>query len=123
MMNRAQDWVNKNVPYNQKGSHDGYRTDCSGFVSMAWGLAKPGMTTRNLDTVTKPISRNDLQPGDALLLKGTHVVLFGGWTDASKTHFTVYQEPSSGRNAEAKTSSYSYWEGKGYQPIRYNGAQ
>ncbi len=33
---RGQDWVDKHVPYNQGGSHDGYRTDCSGFVSMCW---------------------------------------------------------------------------------------
>jgi len=33
---RGQDWVDKHVPYNQGATHDGYRTDCSGFVSMAW---------------------------------------------------------------------------------------
>lgn len=38
IMQKAQSWVSKYVPYNQKGSYEGYRTDCSGFVSMCWGL-------------------------------------------------------------------------------------
>lgn len=36
IISRGQDWVDKHVPYSQTGSHDGYRTDCSGFVSMCW---------------------------------------------------------------------------------------
>lgn len=40
---RGQVWVDKNVPYNK--TYDGYRSDCSGFVSMCWGLPKPGHTT------------------------------------------------------------------------------
>lgn len=36
IISRGQDWVDKHVPYSQSGTHDGYRTDCSGFVSMCW---------------------------------------------------------------------------------------
>jgi hypothetical protein len=36
MIARGQSWVDKHVPYNQQGSYEGYRTDCSGFVSMCW---------------------------------------------------------------------------------------
>jgi hypothetical protein len=36
MISRAQDWADKHIPYNQGGTYDGYRTDCSGYVSMAW---------------------------------------------------------------------------------------
>lgn len=42
---RGQVWVDKNVPYSQTGTHDGYRTDCSGFVSMCWQLPKDGPST------------------------------------------------------------------------------
>ena len=31
---RAQAWVDKPVPYSQAKYHLGYRTDCSGYVSM-----------------------------------------------------------------------------------------
>jgi hypothetical protein len=31
---RAQDWVNRHVPYSQTGSYGGYRTDCSGTIEL-----------------------------------------------------------------------------------------
>ena len=54
---RAQNWIDNHVPYNQEGMHDGYRTDSSGFVSMAWALAKPGLTTANFHTVSHNIGK------------------------------------------------------------------
>ncbi len=88
MIARGQDWVDKHVPYSQSGTHDGYRTDCSGFVSMCWELPKPGHTTSTLPGVSTSISKAELQNGDALLCPGTHVVLFAGWSDSSRTHYT-----------------------------------
>jgi len=32
----AKTWLNPPVPYSQTAYHNGYRTDCSGYVSMAW---------------------------------------------------------------------------------------
>ena len=66
MISRGQDWVNKKVPYSQNATHDGYRTDCSGFVSMCWELAKPGLHTWTMHEVAHNISKNDLQAGDAM---------------------------------------------------------
>ena len=47
MLDRAFDWIHRAVPYCQctSGAVGGYRTDCSGFVSVAWGLPPPGRTT------------------------------------------------------------------------------
>lgn len=87
MLARAQDWVDKHVPYNQQGSYDGYRTDCSGFVSMSWELAKPGLTTSTLHTASSNITKDQLLVGDAMICEGHHVVFFGGWSDAGKTHY------------------------------------
>ena len=83
---RGQDWVDKNIPYNK--TYDGYRTDCSGFVSMCWQLSKPGLTTSTMGGVSHSISKNDLQPGDALLCEGKHIALFAGWSDSTKAHYT-----------------------------------
>ena len=33
---RAESWLHPPVPYSQTAFRDGYRTDCSGYVSMAW---------------------------------------------------------------------------------------
>jgi hypothetical protein len=57
MISRGQNWVDKHVPYNQGGSYEGYRTDCSGFVSMCWQLPTPGHTTSTLPTVSKTINK------------------------------------------------------------------
>ena len=84
---RGQDWVDKHVPYNQGGSHDGYRTDCSGFVSMCWELSKPGLTTQTMHTVSHSITKSELLEGDAIICESTHVLLFEKWSDSSKTHF------------------------------------
>lgn len=88
IISRGQDWVDKHVPYSQSGTHDGYRTDCSGFVSMCWQLSKPGLTTSTMGSVSHSISKNDLQPGDALLCEGKHIALFAGWSDSTKAHYT-----------------------------------
>jgi hypothetical protein len=86
IISRGQSWVDQHVPYNQ-GTKDGYRTDCSGYVSMCWQLPTPGHTTSTLPSVTATISKGELQPGDAILCPGTHVILFAGWATGN-THYT-----------------------------------
>jgi len=49
--------------------------DCSGFVSRCWGLTTH-YTTRDLPSISTPISRNELKRGDILNGPGVHVVLF-----------------------------------------------
>jgi len=44
---------------------DGYLRDCSGYVSMAVGLAGPGVETAGLAARSKPIQMNDLRAGSA----------------------------------------------------------
>jgi hypothetical protein len=110
---RAQLWVNARLPYCQSANHahdadkscastctrtepaawDAYRSDCSGFVSWAWGLPPPGRTTGQFGDVSTSIGGNDLQPGDALVNPGKHIVLFGGWTNASHTAAVLQEEP------------------------------
>ena len=75
------------MPYNQGGTYDGYRTDCSGFVSMCWELSKPGLTTQTMHTHASNISKDQLLHGDALNCDSEHILLFAGWSDSSKTHF------------------------------------
>lgn len=96
---RAEQWLPQPRPYSQQAYSDGYRTDCSGYVSMAWRLS-PGLTggtnTTGLAQVAHPITRDELQPGD-VLLKLTpethrHTVLFDGWTDPSHTTYWAYEQ-------------------------------
>ena len=87
---RGQSWVDQHVPYNQ-GKHDGYRTDCSGFVSMCWELARPGLTTFTMHTVAHNIEKGALAPGDAMNCDSRHIVLFAGWTDGSQSKYVAME--------------------------------
>jgi uncharacterized membrane protein YgcG len=63
---------------------DPYRSDCSGFVSWAWGLSAPGRVTSEFapfdTTVSKTIQASELLPGDACNRNsGGHIVLFEKW--------------------------------------------
>ncbi len=71
--------------------------DCSAFLSKVWGVARH--TTDTLASVSHPITKDELQPGDALNLitardpEGDgHVRLFERWADAAHTKMYVYEE-------------------------------
>ncbi|MER6528448.1 peptidoglycan-binding protein [Streptomyces sp. NPDC001508] len=127
IINRAKTWVAAQVPYSTSTYwSDGYRQDCSGFVSMAWHL--PGNEwTGSLGKFGVKIKKEELQPGDILLFhnsadpqKGSHVVIFGGWTDYTHTYYTAYEQtrPHTRRMA----TPYSYWSNSDkYIPYRYKG--
>ncbi len=129
----AKSWTAIAVPYyGHDGApltYNGYRTDCSGFVSMAWGLSKQygGLSTRDMASpkVAHQITKAELLPGDVLLDANEHVVIFGGWTDASRSHYTAYEEV--GPTAWCALESvipYPYWPvGLHFAPYRYNGIQ
>ncbi|MER8101506.1 hypothetical protein [Kitasatospora sp. NPDC094016] len=92
---RAQFWYGKNINYDQGGSYPdssgrGYRTDCSGYVSMAWHLGTSANTQGLADSFTYQISRSDLMPGDILNSYYDHVILFEKWDDAAHTTFSYY---------------------------------
>jgi hypothetical protein len=127
IISRAKTWVAAQVPYSMtKYWSDGYRQDCSGYVSMAWGL--PGNEwTGSLAQFGVKIARADLQPGDILLFhnptdpsKGSHVTIFGGWTDASHTHYLAYEQTPPHTRAQA--TPMAYWTNSDkYVPYRYKG--
>ncbi|MFF2628640.1 FG-GAP-like repeat-containing protein [Kitasatospora griseola] len=94
VISRAQYWLDKGLTYNQGGSYPdssgrSYRTDCSGYVSMAWHLGT-SLTTQSLPGYSTEISRVDLKPGDILNSFYDHVILFEKWDDAAHTKFSYY---------------------------------
>jgi hypothetical protein len=99
VMARATKWVKKRVPYSQRRHYKGYRQDCSGFVSMAWGL-KRSYTTRTIARKARRISISSLKPGDAVLRRGRHVSLFGGWKDKSRRLYWAYEQTTWGSHAK-----------------------
>ncbi|MER5861799.1 peptidoglycan-binding protein [Kitasatospora sp. NPDC002040] len=124
---RAQRWVDQQVPYSMSSYwSDGYRQDCSGFVSMAWGLGS-SQTTWTLPDYATRIGRSELQPGDALVYNnpanpgaGSHTVVFGGWTNAAQDQYLAYEQTRPGTRKRA--TPYAYWSNSGsYVAYRYRG--
>lgn len=113
---RAQSWVDAPVKYSQSKYHLGYRTDCSGYVSMCWKTGT-SWSTRSFHAVTKRIKTSQLLPGDALLKKGYHIRLFYGWTDATHTQYVAYEAGTT--VAVCRIHSIADDLHAGYVPTRY----
>lgn len=126
---RAQKWVDAKVPYSMNAYwSDGYRQDCSGFVSMAWNLGG-NEWTGSLASFAVRITKSELQSGDILLFhnpanpeKGSHVTIFGGWANAARTQYVAYEQARP--HARRQTTPYAYWSnGSRYLPYRYKGVE
>ena len=80
IITNAKTWLNPSIPYSKSKYHtDGYRTDCSGYVSMAWELGT-SETTSTLTNYATPITKDELKAGD-VLLSGSHVLIFDSWAN------------------------------------------
>ncbi|MFJ8350266.1 peptidoglycan-binding protein [Streptomyces sp. NPDC094153] len=127
IVGRAKRWLDARVPYNMSRFwRDGYRQDCSGFVSMAWNLPR-NEWTGSLGRYAVRITKEQLQPGDILLFhnpanpqKGSHVVLFGGWKDRRHISYVAYEQVRP--HTRRITTPYAYWtNSKRFVPYRYKG--
>lgn len=129
-------WRGGPVPYNQGHYLDGWRTDCSGYISMAWNLRDGRGRQLNYNTdgmlrggtgypgpVVHPIAWNDLRPADAIGFLGAgsagdagHVMLFDKWGNAAHTAYWVYEQSGDGgTHHRAHPVGYNH-----YKPYRYN---
>lgn len=130
VLQRAATWLTaKNgrpVPYSQSRYFQGYRTDCSGYASMALELGKPGTNTVGLASrsISRPIAMKDLKPGDLVIdAKGTnttrHVVIFEKWNDAAHTSYTAFEQSGDG-GTHHRTRTYGLKAGSEYSAYRPN---
>jgi hypothetical protein len=119
--------VRHDIGYSQTAYTDGYRDDCSGSVSAAWGLPKPGTNCIGLmgSSISHRVTKDELQPGDALICN-SHVALFGGW--ANSEHSQYYALEDNGvEGTVAHVIPYPYFSHNGktdggtYEPYARNG--
>jgi len=106
ILERGIGWLEAGVIYNRSGSFQGYRRDCSGFVSMAWeykdspytGLLPPFV---NGTYAVELGSLDDLAPGDAVNKTFRnpygHVMLFAGWAAADHSQLYFLHHYSTGK--------------------------
>ncbi|GGO49640.1 hypothetical protein GCM10012287_27460 [Streptomyces daqingensis] len=131
VINRAKKWLTANggkqVPYSQSKTWGGYRTDCSGYVSMALKYGKPGTNTVGLasSSFTKKIKMSQLKKGDLIIdAKGSnttrHVVIFEKWTSSAKKSYRAYEQRG-GHGTDHSTRSYGLGndEYDAYRPKKY----
>ncbi|KPI08143.1 hypothetical protein OV450_8545, partial [Actinobacteria bacterium OV450] len=127
MIERAQYWLGKGIPYNQGGSYTdssgrSYRTDCSGYVSMAWHLGSSPNTT-GLYSYSYEIPFSDLKPGD-ILDSDAHVFMFEKWDNPEKTSFSYYTFGHTPvEHVTGASSTAASWDGhprSTYTPRRYD---
>ncbi len=128
---RGKTWVDRRVPYGQHRSYQGYRTDCSGFISMAWNL-KTSVTTGTLAgdrSLTTPIPRSQLRPGDILVRYDRayqHAVLFVKWSANDNGNHRValiYHEASPDRGTVAEYENLSNSHYGPYKAYKYRNAR
>ena len=120
-ISRGFTWLDANVPYSQSKTHGGYRTDCSGFVSMCWQAGTPGQTTSTFATNRKfdfLSSYNELLPGDAIDDPGHHIVLFLGWDDSAHTGACVLEQASTASDMQFRVRTTSSLKSGGFKPLR-----
>lgn len=124
MIARPETWhphTSQRVPYSQRKSHGGYRTDCSGYASMALALPKPGPNTVGLAsrTYSTRIAMSQLQKGD-LVIDATgsnttrHVVIFEGWVNSmTKKSYWAYEQRG-GYGTDHRVLTYGLSKGSQY---------
>ncbi|KAL0222186.1 hypothetical protein RCL1_002040 [Eukaryota sp. TZLM3-RCL] len=123
MLSRARRWIDLGITYSQQRQYEGWRTDCSGFVSMAHGgIPKPGDTTSTFISRghAKWINKSELAPGDLLLSPGKHVLMFVAWADSGKTKYSAYEMTPP--KAISRVTPYPYWPNSSsgpYKPARF----
>jgi hypothetical protein len=94
--------------------------DCSGFVALCWGLKSHAYSTRNLRDIAGRPRYNwftDMQPGDALVKPGDHVVLFAGYNPDGTPN--VYEASGSASRVIYHKSPWSRFVR--YYPLVYKG--
>jgi hypothetical protein len=115
VIKRANHWIKKKVRYSQSSYYQGYRRDCSGFVSMAWKL-RGSYTSSSIRGVARRISASRLKPGDAVRRSG-HVEIFGGWKNKRKRTYWALEESNYGKPALRKVKRFK----RGYSALRLRG--
>lgn len=146
IMARAQQWVDLRVPYcgGVRGGTDyicggicnrpsepwnGYRSDCSGFVSWAWQIPDDPTTygyinDRAGENGWSSVGIDDLRRGDAIVCDG-HIKLFDAFVGANTAR--IYEEYDCGKVARIAVQSFTRiggnrlrfnGDGRVYHPIR-----
>lgn len=97
---------------------DSAGTDCSGFISTAWGISKRG-TSGLLDVADRLKDLSELRPGDAIDWPQHHVRLFVGMAPGPETAFTVLESTTRYDCEGVCEATYRPSQLAGYELLRF----
>ncbi len=135
VVQRAQFWIGNPPPngYSQSGDWKDsngkqYRTDCSGYVSMAWHLPSSPNTTALLSPLwTTPVDKSKMAAGDILCApagnghSSGHAVIFVRWVNTKQDTYAG-MEFGFGAAPITRNIPYPYDanDSRHFTPRRYN---
>ncbi|MFC4530949.1 helix-turn-helix domain-containing protein [Sphaerisporangium dianthi] len=121
----------RRVPYSQFKTYGGYRTDGSGYASMALGLPRPGPNTISLasSAYSRPIKMAELLQGDLVIdpvggNTARAVVIFDKWANAAHTSYWAYQQRA-GYGTDHRVVDHGLTSGtqfRAYRPVNIRDA-
>jgi hypothetical protein len=121
---RGFSWYDAQVPYSQSSNYGGYRTDCSGFVSMCWELGTSYTTADFINDSgqwTSLGSFGELTPADAMVYRSGssgHIMMFVGWNDSAQTEACVLEQASTAEDMQFRARTTDSLAASGYHAIR-----
>jgi hypothetical protein len=94
--------------------------DCSGLVTICWGLTKR-QSTKSIASIASSLDSMDLLlPGDVILLPGSHVMIFIKFVDDEKTCAQIVDASRSTGRVLLRTVILSDLIKRGYRGFRKN---
>jgi hypothetical protein len=105
-----------NVPDSRDNGASRYcvGVDCSGLVTICWGIERK-LSTKTIPMIAAPMeSLNQLLPGDVILLAGRHVLIFIDFMDTAKTRVRIIDSSRSTGRVLMRTEIISDLESSGY---------
>ena len=117
---RSERWLSQKVRYSQVRWHEGYRTDCSGYTSMLWGLGR-STTTRYWRYYGHRRALADMKQGDVVILEHRngrpyHAVMFIRWVDKRQRMFEYIHLTGTGVGKRVMNLTSSTTRFKAYSP-------
>ena len=109
-----------NVPEDKKryGSHQTVGVDCSGLLTVCWGLPKK-IATRDIPEYATVIDSLDaIQQGDIFAKPGSHVMFFKEFVNAEKTEVIIIDATRSTGKVSVRTENVAQLFESGYQIYR-----
>ena len=94
--------------------------DCSGLVTICWGLSEK-ISTKSINKIASPLDSMDLLlPGDLILLPGSHVMIFINFVDYEKTSAQIVDSSRNTGRVLLRTVTLSDLLNSGYSGFRKN---